>query len=101
MTEVTDPSRLHRSDAPDTSVAAAHAVDVKGLEKVVYDTLRSSSKAMISDEIRQAVRIEHGIDSYSSVTARFKSLHEKGLLDFTGNKRPGQSGRLQREMFAR
>jgi len=42
----------------------------------------------------------HGIDTYSSVTARFASLRNKGLITYSGDIRKGHSGRGQRVMVA-
>ena len=92
---------LYRHDAPETSIEAAEALDVSRLESIVLQVIQESGEAgMISDEVRTHVAIEHGVHSYSSVTARYSELTRRGLISFTGSKRPGRSGRNQRVMIA-
>jgi DNA-binding MarR family transcriptional regulator len=91
--------KLVRRDDPQTSHAAAASVETTKLEKVVYDTIRSCGESgCISDEVRSMLASRDL--SYSSVTARYKSLHEKGLIRYTGGRRPGHSGRNQNIMVA-
>jgi len=52
-----------------------------------------------SDEVRAALSYKHL--AYSSVTSRYKSLRDKGLIGYTGEKRKGNSSRPQQVMFAR
>ena len=51
---------------------------------------------MISDEVREAMP---DVSSYSSVTARYKALKDKGLVLLNGERRPGRSGRNQSVMI--
>ena len=51
---------------------------------------------MISDEVRAAMP---DVSSYSSVTARYKALKDKGLVLLSGERRPGRSGRNQSVMI--
>ena len=91
----TEPHKLYRTGAPDTSVAAAYEVDTSRLEKMVHDVIRSFGvKGCISDNVREVM----SDFAYSSVTARYRSLWEKNLIRYTGEKRKGQSGRGQRVM---
>jgi len=39
------------------------------------------------------------VSSYSSVTARYKALKDKGLVLLNGERRPGRSGRNQSVMI--
>ena len=91
--------KLARTDDPQTSHDAAATVETSRLEKVVFDAICSfGDGGCISDEVRSLLA---SMDlSYSSVTARYKSLHEKGLISYTGGKRPGRSGRNQSVMVA-
>ena len=90
---------LRRNVDPQTSHEAAKKVDTTGLEKRVYDTIKlSGQRGMISDEVRESLS---DIKSYSSVTARYKSLKEKGLVELTGERRKGWSGRGQGVMVAK
>ena len=91
--------KLARRDSPATSVEAAASIDTSRLEKLVYETIKDSgAKGLISDEVRQALADHHL--TYSSVTARYKGLSEKGLIHYTGATRKGGSGRRQRVMVA-
>lgn len=87
--------QLYRTGAPDTSVAAAYEVNTSRLEKMVHDVIRSFGvKGCISDDVREVM----SDFAYSSVTARYRSLEEKELIRYTGEKRKGLSGRGQRVM---
>jgi hypothetical protein len=91
----TTPHRLHRKDAPETSVVASRGVDSSKLERRVLGIIRAAGhNGIISDDVRAAMP---DVPSYSSVTARYKALYEKGLIQYRG-KRPGDSGRGQRVM---
>ncbi len=93
----TNPKFLVRSAAPDTSKAAAYAVDTTHLESLVYAAIRSfGASGCISDEVQS--RFEGY--PYSSITARFRALIDKGYIEDTGERRPGRSGRSQRVMRA-
>lgn len=97
----TEPYKLHQATAPDTSIASAHYVDTTRLEDIVYSVILSSGKlGIISDEVRKKCKSLYGIEAYSSITARYKSLKEKNLIQYTGDKRKGDSGRNQNVMSA-
>ena len=88
--------KLFRPDSPDTSKAAARSIDTSRLEQLVYETIKGyGASGCISDDVRAT----HPALAYSSVTARFKALAEKGLIRYDG-RRKGASGRLQRVMVA-
>lgn len=89
----TDPKKLVRRNDPDTSQTSAHKVDSAGLEKMVYETIKSfGAKGCISDEILAI----HNNLPYSSVTARYRALLDKKLIVDTGERRAGKSGKPQR-----
>ena len=92
----TDPDKLARRDGPDTSKAAAMSVDTSRLEELVYRTILGYPDGCISDQVRAA----HPQLSYSSITARYKALMDKGLIYDTGERRRGASGKMQRVMRA-
>jgi hypothetical protein len=70
------------------------------LEDMVLSVIRGfGSRGCISDDVREAMARE-GVTSYSSVTARFKALADAKLIYFTGETRPGNTGRPQRVMAA-
>lgn len=94
---MTDPRKLHRTDSPDTSVAAAESVDTTRLENMVYEAIcRFGPGGGISDQVRD----KFPDLSYSSVTARYAALKAKGLIVCPGERRPGKSGRGQAVMVA-
>ncbi len=90
--------KLHRRDAPETSVQAAKKLDATKLEIIVLNAIKTFENGCISDDVRDYCLKHHGINSYSSVTARYKALEEKELIEYTGEKRKGVSGRNQRVM---
>lgn len=92
----TEPHRLHRRESPATSRAAAHAVDTNHLEQVVLQAIANHPEGATQDIILGELI---GLP-YSSVTARFRALLDKGFIKETGDKRPGRSGRLQRVLVA-
>ena len=93
--EATPVKHLYRTEATDTSEQAACSLDVTRLEYSVLAVIRKLGPC-ISDEVR-----EHFPNlSYSSVTARYRALLDKGLIKDTGNRRKGNSGRKQRVMEA-
>lgn len=92
----TEPRKLVRREDPLTSHVAAHAVDSTKLERMVLGAIASfGSTGCISDE----VRAKFPDASYSSITARYKALRDKGLIEIVG-ARPGKSSRPQRIMRA-
>ena len=87
--------KLHRRDSPETSVDAAYAVKATEMESIVLDTIGSLGRdGCIQDDVLRTLPMY----AYSTVTARFKALHEKGFIEYTGEKRKGRSGRNQRVM---
>ena len=93
--EATPVKNLYRTDNPDTSVLAACSIDVTRLEYVVLAAIRRLGPC-ISDEVRE----QFPSLSYSSVTARYRALLDRGLIKDTGKRRKGNSGRKQRVMEA-
>lgn len=93
MTEIT---HLYRRDATDTSRMAAESIDVSALESMVLSAIRQFTHGCIQDDIL----LMFPDRPYSSVTARFRALLDKGLIVDTGSRRPGKSGRLQRVITA-
>jgi len=93
----TDPHYLHRADSIDTSIDAAYQVDTTRLERLVYETIhRFGQRGCISDEVRAL----YAGYPYSSITARYRALLDKGFIEDTGERRQGVSGRNQRVMRA-
>jgi hypothetical protein len=87
--------KLVRKEDPTTSHQAAQAVDSTKLEQMVYEAIKSHPDGCISDEILKM----YPQFPYSSITARYRALLDKGFIEVTGVKR-GRFGRNQRIMRA-
>ena len=88
--------KLARREDPTTSHQAAQAVDSTKLEQMVYEAIKSFPDGCISDEILEM----YPNYPYSSITARYRALLDKDLIEVTGVKR-GKFGRNQRVMKAK
>jgi hypothetical protein len=91
----TEPFKLVRKEDPTTSHQAAQAVDSTKLEQMVYEAIKSHPDGCISDEILEM----YPNYPYSSITARYRALLDKGFIEVTGVKR-GKFGKNQRIMRA-
>jgi len=89
--------KLYRKGDPDTSREAAENIPTSRLETIVLAVIARFPEGVISDDVRRICADEFNIISYSSITARYKALKEKGLIKCIG-KRVGKSGRYQRIM---
>ena len=90
--------KLYRSDDPSTSKEAAEKIDAGRMERKVYEVIKRYGKeGAISDQVLFV--LEHY--GYSTVTARYKQLKEKGLVIVDHRKRKGKSGRNQLVMWAK
>ena len=89
----TEPFKLVRNQDPTTSHEAAQAVDTTKLERIVYEAIKGFPEGCISDQVLE----KFPQYPYSSITARYKSLLDKGFIEITGT-RVGRSGRKQRVM---
>ena len=92
----TEPFKLARREDPATSHQAAQAVDTTKLEQLVYEAIKSFPEGCISDEILE----KYPNYPYSSITARYRALLDKGFIEVSGVKR-GRFGRNQRIMKAK
>jgi hypothetical protein len=88
--------KLARREDPVTSHQAAQAVDTTKLESLVYEAIKGFPDGCISDEILAM----YPNYPYSSITARYRALLDKGLIEVSGVKR-GRFGRNQRIMKAK
>lgn len=94
---MTNVRELYRSDAIDTSIKAAYSIDVTHLEEMVLEAIRrSGSRGMTQQELLDAFPEF----SYSSITARPSALKRKGLIEDSGERRKGESGRSQSVLVA-
>ena len=87
--------KLVRKEDPVTSHQAAQGVDTTKIENMVYEAIKGFPDGCISDDVL-AMFPEY---PYSSITARYRALLDKGFIEITG-VRAGKSGRNQRVMKA-
>ena len=87
--------KLVRKEDPVTSHQAAQAVDTTKLETMVYEAIKGFPEGCISDQILEMFPNY----PYSSITARYRALLDKGFIEVSGVKR-GRFGRNQRIMKA-
>ena len=85
--------KLVRKEDPTTSHEAAQVVDTTKLESLVYEAIKGFPEGCISDQVLELFPQY----PYSSITARYKSLLDKGFIEIVGVK-VGRSGRKQRLM---
>tara|TARA_E500000305_G_C3951572_1_gene202442 strand:+ start:236 stop:604 length:369 start_codon:yes stop_codon:yes gene_type:complete len=89
--------KLARSHDPATSHDAAESITASHMEQVVLEKIEDfGSDGCISDQVLSALP-HYG---YSTVTARYKQLKEKGFVKVDDRKRKGKSGRGQLVMWA-
>jgi len=90
--------KLVRASDPTTSHEAADQLNVNAMERLVLSAIKTfGSNGCISDDVLNILP-NHG---YSSVTARYKQLKEKGFVIVDDRKRKGKSGRNQLVMWAK
>jgi hypothetical protein len=92
----TEPFKLVRNQDPATSHEAAQLVNSTKLEQMVYEAIKSFPDGCISDDILGMFPNS----PYSSITARYRALLDKDLIEVSGVKR-GKFGRNQRVMKAK
>ena len=88
--------KLVRKEDPATSHQAAQLVNSTKLEQMVHEAIKSFPDGCISDEILE----KYPQYPYSSITARYRALLDKDLIEVSGVKR-GKFGRNQRIMKAK
>lgn len=92
----TKPFKLVRKQDPATSHQAAEKVDTAKMEYLVYEAIHSfGENGCISDEVLE----KFPYAPYSTITARYRALHDKGYIEIIG-VRKGRSGKNQRVMRA-
>jgi hypothetical protein len=84
--------KLARRNAEITSIQAAQQINTVTNEELVYKTIATFEDGCIQDQVLDA--LPHL--PYSTVTARFRALLDKGYIHATGETRPGRSGKQQR-----
>jgi len=83
---------LSRNIDPDTSHAAGKSTDATKLMQLIYDEMcKYGWSGCISDDLRYSkIRKFH-----QSITPRFRQMIDRGMIELTGEKRKGLSGRQQ------
>jgi hypothetical protein len=79
-----------RSSDPGTSHAAAASVRATDLESRVLNAIRNCPKGATSSELESLTKLTN-----QSLTPRFAPMRRKGLIYDSGEKRKGESGRMQ------
>ena len=88
--------KLYRKEDPETSKEAAKSLGVSEMESVVASTIREFGAAgCISDQVVDALPHYR----YSTITARYKQLKEKGIICVDDRKIKAESGRNQLVMW--
>ena len=88
--------KLVRRDDPDTSHDAAESLPVNDMERIVADTIaRFGAAGAISDQIVDALPHLR----YSTITARYKQLKEKGIICVDDRKLKAESVTQQHIMW--
>ena len=88
--------KLYRQTDPQTSREAAQSLEVSDMERAVAEAIKGFRAAgCISDQVLDALP-QH---RYSTVTARYKQLKEKGIICVDERKMKGASGRGQLMMW--
>jgi len=88
----TEPKFMVRSSDPITSIEAAEQVDSTKLESMVYEAIAKHPNGLTSDEIMLYFP-NHGVQT---ISPRYAPLIRKGLIEDSGEKRKGKSGKFQR-----
>jgi DNA-binding transcriptional ArsR family regulator len=94
---MTNSKTLRRNNDPFTSHESASKVDSTSMENIVCEVIDSFGEAgCISDQVQYALAQYR----YSSVTARYKALKDKGLVIVDGRTVKAESGRKQLIMWS-
>jgi len=93
----TTPFKLRRNKDPFTSHQSAFSVDTNKMETIVLNAIDNFGKqGCISDDVLKALPDYR----YSTITARYKALKEKGLVIADGTTAKGDAGRSQLKMWS-
>ena len=92
---VTDPAKLHRTDSPGTSVAAARKVNTRQMEHRVLMAVVDAGDAGVTAKELLAMPRFQGVP-YSSITSRPSALENKGLIFYKKNEPSRDGARIMR-----
>lgn len=80
----TEPHKLHRKDAPDTSVAAAHKVDTATDEEKVYKIICGYPKGLTLKDLAFIMNKQN-----NAISGRITALLQKNMVEDSGDRRDG------------
>ena len=90
----TEPHKIIRRDAPDTSRAAGHLVDTTKSEEAVYRLVESAGdRGITNSEVAQLLN-----KPAHATSGRWSALVDKKLVKDSGRRRPNRYGRDERVM---
>lgn len=78
----TDPHKIHRTDAPDTSVDAAHDVDTAGDERIVFNHFLAHPKGLTIKDLEPMMGKPR-----NTFSGRISRLLEKNMVEDSGERR--------------
>jgi len=79
----TDPRKIIRKDAPDTSIVAGHTVDTRTDERKAYGFYRrAGANGLTSKQLAKKMQ-----KPLNAVSGRITALRDKGLLKDSGYRR--------------
>ena len=78
----TEPHKIHRKDAPDTSIAAAHSVDTQGDEAKVYKFYQAHPQGLTLKDLEPMMGKPR-----NTFSGRVSRLLERDLVEDSGARR--------------
>lgn len=91
--------KLVRRNDPSTSYEAAQSINPTRMQQIVLTAIKTLGPC-IYDDVLKWVDTHYEVYASSTISSRFNELQKKGLIELTGEKRKGRSGRQQREWRA-
>ena len=91
--------KLVRRNDPSTSYEAAQSINPTRMQQIVLTAIKTLEPC-IYDDVLKWFEAHHEVYASSTISSRFNELQKKGLIELTGEKRKGRSGRQQREWRA-
>lgn len=80
----TSPEKIHRTDAPDTSIAAAYAVDTRTDEERVHNFIKRAPNGLTVKDLEHLMG-----KSKNTFSGRITRLLKGGLVKDSGERRDG------------
>ena len=80
----TDPHRIHRREAPETSVQAAYKVDTATDEETVFKLLCNNPKGLTLKDLARMMSKQN-----NQISGRITALLSKRMVEDSGERRDG------------